>query len=678
MFNAECKLDWEDWQQQFTRICDHHAPIRVKRIKKHSTPWIDKVMAKKFYERDFAKLKFNETKDPFWKSRYEVLKREASKALDDKKTLFFIETNNLGSSDRPRFWQNLKTLMPKINFRSIPRNLSSEKFNAYFSTVASNIDKEFSDVNEPSWRGGTSTNNFSLSVCSTELVLKELTLLGNLPNLDVLGMDRKLLYISRNEIAPSLCFIYNQSINFSVVHSDFKKARVTPVFKEGKDCCIDNPSDYRPISIICHIAKILERLIKTQLMSYLDENHLISPDQSAYLKNHSTQTSLHRVLDDIYESINEGEFAAACVFDISKCFDTINHKHLLFKLEKYGIRGAALDWFESYLTDRSQAVMVNNKLSGFRNLFFGVPQGSVLGPFLFLLFINDISNAAIQNCQLNLFADDLIAYTSDKDINTLKYRLQTCVTNIGEWYRANRLKVNPGKSKLIFGSQYNLDRVDFESFKVNLLGPNIPLVDELVYLSITITSNLSWSKHIAYMSKCINFKLVQLKQLSELDCPRSLLLQIYKSYIQPKFDYGITIWGCTSRENIYKVQRLQNRAARIISNCYDYSADSGLNLLVDLGLHNITERRDFFLSKLVFSPYIVLCPIIYVTELLCVWTFVVLLRVVIEIWTFTCLWFGKTFLKIASSMLGAFYGMLCQVPLNMSLTLMILNVYIAN
>ena len=453
--------------------------------------------------------------------------------------------------------------MPKINFRSIPRNLSSEKFNAYFSTVASNIDKEFSDDNEPSWHSGTSTNNFSMSLFSTELVLKELTLLGNLPNLDILGMDRKLLYISRNEIAPSLCFIYDQSINHSSVHRDFKKARVTPVFKEGKDCCIDNPSDYRPISIICHIAKILERLVKNQLMCYLDENHLISPDQSAYLKNHSTQTSLHRVLDDIYESINEGEFSAACVFDISKCFDTINHKHLLFKLEKYGIRGAALAWFESYLTDRSQAVMVNNKLSGFSHLYFGVPQGSVLGPFLFLLFINDISNAATHNCQLNLFADDLIAYTSDKDINTLKSRLQTCVTNIGEWYRANRLKVNPSKSKLmVFGSQYNLDRFDYESFNVNLLGSDIPLVDELVYLGITITSDLSWTKHIACMSKSINFKLVQLKKLSELDCLRSLLLQIYKSYIQPKFDYGITIWAAQPRKIFikfrdYRIGRLE-------------------------------------------------------------------------------------------------------------------------
>ena len=130
---------------------------------------------------------------------------------------------------------------------------------------------------------------------------------------------------------------------------------------------------------------------------------------------------------------------------------------------------AALAWFESFLTDRSQAVVVNNKLSGLRNLYFGVPQGSVLGPFLFLLFINDISCSATHNYQLNLFADDLLAYTSDKNINTLQSKLQACVTNIGEWYRANRLTVNPGKSKLmIFGSQYNLNRINYDNFRVQI------------------------------------------------------------------------------------------------------------------------------------------------------------------------------------------------------------------
>ena len=164
-------------------------------------------------------------------------------------------------------------------------------------------------------------------------------------------------------------------------------------------------------------------------MVFVEENNLISLDQSAYLKNHSTQTSVHRVLEDWLENINEGEFTGACLFDISKCFDTINHRLLLFKLEKLGIRGTSLDWFKSYLSDRRQAVCVNGQISSFRELSFGVPQGSVLGPFLFLLFINDIQNFSTNGCSINMFADDLIIYCSDSCLINLRNRLQLAVNS---------------------------------------------------------------------------------------------------------------------------------------------------------------------------------------------------------------------------------------------------------
>ena len=201
-------------------------------------------------------------------------------------------------------------------------------------------------------------------------------------------------------------------------------------------------------------------MVKNHFMPFLERTKVISSDQSAYLKGHSTQTSLHRVVDTILEGLNEGEFTAACVFDISKCFDTINHRNLLFKLDKYGIRGSALSWFKSYLSNRQQATTCHNKLSACGELSFGVPQGSVLGPLLFLLYINDVQNHGTNGCLLNIYADDLIVLASGKILSEVQKRLQMAVDSLCSWYFDNRLKINPSKSKLIvFGSRTQLKLV---------------------------------------------------------------------------------------------------------------------------------------------------------------------------------------------------------------------------
>ena len=323
--------------------------------------------------------------------------------------------------------------MPKFNPKSIPRSMTAENFNKYFCNVAPEIDKNFTGDSLPVWTSGTNQNKFTFTHFRSEQVRKELVSLNQQANIDILGIDRKLLQLSADFIYHSLTVIFNESISNQNVHTDFKKARVTPIFKNGPDSDINSYSDYRPISVIGHLAKILDKLVKYQLVAFLENRKLISSDQSAYLRGHSTQTSLHRVMDEWYENINEGELTGACIFDISKCFDTINHRNLLFKMHKYGIEGDELGWFKSYLTGRSQAVTCNNKLSSLRGLDYGVPQGSVLGPFLFLIYINDIQNFATNGCLLNIFADDLIVFTSDKCIQNLKQKLQRAVNSIGKW-----------------------------------------------------------------------------------------------------------------------------------------------------------------------------------------------------------------------------------------------------
>ena len=213
-------------------------------------------------------------------------------------------------------------------------------------------------------------------------------------------------------------------------------ARVSPAFKGKGD--INDETHFRPLSVIGHLAKMSEMCVHKQLTSYLLTHRLISIDQFAYLKQHSTQTSLHRLVDDILENINEKENTGLCFLDIKKCFDTIDHNLLLFKLNKYGIKGNELAWFKSYLTNRTQVVTFNNKVSSKKLINIGVPQGTILGPILFLIYVNDLSNC-VRNAHVNIYADDVVIYTSNNNINILQSSLQDTLNSVYEWYNKNRL-----------------------------------------------------------------------------------------------------------------------------------------------------------------------------------------------------------------------------------------------
>jgi hypothetical protein len=257
--------------------------------------------------------------------------------------------------------------------------------------------------------------------------------------MDVLGFDGKLLYLSCDVISPIICKFINASINSRYVLDDWKISRITPVYK-GKGS-MDDLGNYRPISVISHIAKIVEKEIQKQVMTFLDDHHLITPDQSAYLKKHNTQTSLHRVIDDLLWNVNDGLMTGICSLDIKKCFDTINHKILLKKLEMYGFMDSAVQWFTSYLLSRGAKVYCRNEYSGLKSTNIGVPQGSVLGPTLFLLYVNDINNY-LDNAVCNLYADDVLIYCSGEDVSIVNEKLQSSLCCIKEWYDRNLLVVN--------------------------------------------------------------------------------------------------------------------------------------------------------------------------------------------------------------------------------------------
>ena len=267
----------------------------------------------------------------------------------------------------------------------------------------------------------------------------------------------------------------------------------------------------------------------------------------------------------------------------------------------YGIKHQGWKWFSSYLDNRKQAVLCHDELSCFVDVTCGVPQGSVLGPFLFLLFNNDISQFTSDGCLTNLYADDSMIYASGDNILQVQQKLQQCVKNISSWYKVNRLKINIDKTKvMLIGSKSQLTSLNVDDFILSYDDTPLELVENTKYLGMFINCDISWDFHVRRLCHSTYYHISLLRRLRRI-FPMNLLLQVNKSYIQPRLDYVITLYGCSTQKNIDLVQRVQNHAARLIMGNFDYINCRGIDLVKRLNLYTIRERRDYFLTTLMFK-----------------------------------------------------------------------------
>ena len=448
---------------------------------------------------------------------------------------------------------------------------------------------------EPVWKGPSSIHSFCFNIVNEFEVYKLLLGLKDKSNDDIIGMDCKLLRLGAPVIASYyICSLINMSISTCTVLDDWKKARVTPL-RKGKGSKSD-PNSYRPISVICHFSKILEKCIQSQLIHYLSHHCFITPDQSAYLKNNSTQTALIKVTDKWYQNIEDGLLTGLCFFDVSKCFDAISHEILFFKLGKYGVDNNELSWFKSYLSNRTQAVVNNNKnMSSFSQVNTGIPQGSVLGPVLFLVMVNDLL-MHVENC--NLYADDTMIEAVGKTIDEVVESLQIQIDQLCSWFRHNRLTVNASKScSMIIGTRQRLKNISI-SENIGLTMNNEVILNKSshVYLALHIDNHLSFDIMIDHICIKLRSRVSMLQRLNKF-VPVSSLNHLYYAFVQPHIDYCLLIWGHTSNNNISRVQKFQNRVARITTQNFDFNT-SGISLVKSLGWLNIKQRMQFLACML--------------------------------------------------------------------------------
>jgi exonuclease III len=582
---------WNSFKDLFKTVADSHAPVSTRRVRGRSLPWITREVKNLMKERDYYHKKAMKTNQEIYWSNYKRLRNAVTGKLRKEKSIYY-SSQLTGKQDSKQMWSTLNDLLPKKKNTTSTRyqNLTATAFNQYFTQIPSTLCKHFGNTLLPLIMTPRVNRDFALNDVSSSFVHNELRELKGSKATGLDGIPAKLLKDGASVIAKPIAHLINLTIRSGEIPLEWKEAKVIPIFKSGKR---NEENNYRPISVLPLISKIMERSIQTQLVAFLTENNVLSVHQSGFRKNHSTETAVIHVVDHILQHMDKQQVTGAVFVDLKKAFDLVDHECLFYKLEHYGIRGQTMSWFRNYLTNRTQRVNYANELSPSRVLNYGVPQGSVLGPLLFVLHINDLPKCLL-SCSISMYADDTIIYFSGSDTNEIMETLQNDLDRVAQWMTSSRLVLNYSKTKvMLFGTKQKLGR--FGDFTIQLQGKLIERVPKFSYLGVMLDEQISWKEHTEEICNKVSKRLGLLSRIRScltIDASKC----VYNSVVQPIFDYTDAVWSELPAGCSQSLQKLQNRAARII-----LQRESSRNTFDILNWVDLSTRRQIHKCVLVFK-----------------------------------------------------------------------------
>jgi len=399
-------------------------------------------------------------------------------------------------------------------------------------------------------------------------------------SMDIEGISTKLIKELAVEISIPLAHIFNISLSTGTFPNKLKESRTVPIFKAGNPELCDN---YRPIALLSTLSKILEKMVSVQLVNHLDRNKILYEHQYGFQRNKSTEHNLIHAVNFIGKALNEEKYCVGVFFDLKKAFDVCNHDILLMKLSKMGIRGSALNWFKNYLSERKQKVDINGNLSDQKDIKISILQGSILGPILFLCFINDLHS--VSSLLTLMFADDTFALESGLDLNTVISSVNNEINKMAVWFRANKLAVNINKTKyMIFrmrGKQIDINNANVE-YNENEPGvrfdPNLVTSLERYHdqhentdcrayklLGVYLDEHLSFNKHTSHLTNKLTRSLYCIKKAKNVLSIKGMKT-LYSSLVHSHLTYCPIIMNCISAANRQKIIKVQKKAVRIMTN----------------------------------------------------------------------------------------------------------------
>ena len=519
--------------------------------------------------------------------RYKAARTAVKQAYREAEMQYKSKLGFLLKENNKHFWKYVKTKRgQRPGIQSILSDNGKIVHDA--QTIANILNTQYKKVFGSS---NTDQSQIPLAACCTSEVMQPVVfnyygIVGLLDKIKVHkacgpdGISGAILKYCANVAAMFLKMIFDQSLQTGDVPQDWSQAVVHPVFKGGNP---KQPENYRPISLTCICCKMMERILVSNILTHLENNDLLSPCQHGFRRHLSCESQLIMLCQETMSSIDQRNSVDLAFIDFSKAFDKVPHSHLIYKLGIYNLDTKVKEWIASFLSKRTQRVIIENRYSDEIAVTSGVPQGSVLGPVLFLLYINDLPDKI--SCNVKLYADDVVLYADVMSNTGANALLQTSLDELSRWCNEWEMLVNVKKCAIMRMSRQKCAVIP--RYYIN--ESELSIVKDFKYLGVHISDTCSWQKHIQSITSRGNQMLRFIKRNFK-GCPQAVKEIVYMSMVRPLLEYASCVWDPCGEGLKHDIEMVQRRAARFVLN--DYDRTSSVNdMICKIGWDTLEIRR---------------------------------------------------------------------------------------